>query len=335
VRSRSPFFVALVALVVAATACHGGGCPGRAPAPPRLDPTLRLLPAETRVVAAVDLVRVRAAPLWSRIAALADEDPADRARIQALTARTGLDPLRQLGRIVAAFPENARARGQYALMIDGQRFDVQKLVAYARDEVAPRGLRIEQAARAGRTLWVSSGPEHTAGFFVGSERFVIGGGGWAETMADLAGPTPPPSAAGNDELAHLAGRIDRTRALWFAAIIPLDVRRLLMDDPRHDSAASVTRLAAAADLGPGLTADLVADLSNAADARVLVERIQTTVREARRNAKVLMLGLAPYLEAVSARADGPTLTVKLTLTEPQVQDLVERLVGLVRVARGH
>jgi hypothetical protein len=323
--------------------CRGGCRQSRAPAPP-VDETLAELPAQTRVVASVDVARVRSTPLWSRLAALADEDPADRARIQALTARTGLDPMRQIHRIVAAFPDSARTEGKYALVIEGQGFDPRRLVEYARQEAGPRGVQIQAVPRAGQTLYQSSGPAHTAGFFPGPDRFVLGGGGWAELMADrLQRPAGrrvssdaegDAGAGGSEELARLCARIDRTRALWFAAIVPLDVRRVLMDDPAHDSAASVTRLAVAADLGPGLTADLVADLSNAADARVLVQRIQTSAREAKRNAKVLMLGLAPYLDALTARADGASLRVTLSLTEPQMRDLVDRLIGLVRVARG-
>jgi hypothetical protein len=321
--------------------CRGGCRQSRAPSPP-VDELLAGLPGQTRVVASVDVARVRGTPLWSRLAALADEDPADRARIQGLTARTGLDPLRQIRRIVAAFPDSARTEGKYALVIEGQGFDPRRLVEYAREEAGPRGVEIRAVARAGQTLYVSSGPARTAGFFPGPDRFVLGGGGWAELMADrLQRPAAAldvsdadADASGRDELARLCARIDRTRALWFAAIVPLDVRRVLMDDPAHDSAASVTRLAVAADLGPGLTADLVADLSNAADAKVLVQRIQTSAREAKRNAKVLMLGLAPYLDALTARAEGATLRVTLSLTEPQMRDLVDRLIGLVRVARG-
>jgi hypothetical protein len=77
----------------------------------------------------------------------------------------------------------------------------------------------------------------------------------------------------------------------------------------------------------------VADLSNAADAAALVARLQTTVRESKRNAKMLMLGLGPYLDALDARADGPTLRVSLALAEGQVKDLIDRLGGLARLAR--
>ena len=299
----------------------GSGC-RRARAP---DSLLSRLPRATTFVASVDLARVRATPLWSRISAQAEESPEDKKSLQKLTERTGLDPLRQIHRIVAAFPDNARSSGQFALVIDGEGFDEQRLVAYAREQ----GAKLEARPRGRRTLWVSG---NTAGFFLGPTRFVLGASGWAEAMADLADGGRG-SAEDNAELARLVERVDRGRALWFAALVPSDLRQALIADPKQRSAGSVARLAAAADLGPGLNADLVADLSNAADAQVLVARIQSTVRESKRNAKMLMMGLGPYLDALDARADGPTLRVSLVLAEGQAKDLIDRLAGLARLGR--
>jgi hypothetical protein len=62
--------------------------------------------------------------------------------------------------------------------------------------------------------------------------------------------------------------------------------------------------------------------------------MEATLREARRDAKVLMLGLGPYLDGIHARADGPTLRVTMTLSEPQLRDLGDRLGGLLQLARG-
>jgi hypothetical protein len=319
-RARVPGLL-LLALV---GACRGG-C-GRSSAPDRL---LSQLPDGTRFVVSVDLSRIRATPLWNRIAALAAESPEDRRRLTRLTERTGLDPLRQIHRIVAAFPDDARARGEFALIIDGEGFDERRLVAYAREE---SGAKIEAQPRGTHTLWSAGGT--TGGFFVGAQRFVLGGGGWAGVLADLADGKGGPGAAGNLELVHLVQRTATTRALWFAALVPLDVRQLLMADPKQQSAGAVTRLAAGADLGPGLSAELVADLSNEADARALQARIQATVRESKRNAKLLMLGLGPYLDALQIQVTGPTLRLQLVLTEQQMKDLIERAAALYRLARG-
>jgi hypothetical protein len=286
---------------------------------------LARFPRGTTFVAAVDLARVRSTPLWSRVSAQAEESPEDRKSLQRLAERTGLDPLKQIQRIVAAFPDNARQSGQFALLVEGEGFDEQRLVAYAREQ----GAKIETRTRNGHTLYASGS---TSAFFLGRTGFVLGGGGWAEAMADLVGGGKG-SAAENPEMVRLVERVDRGRALWFAAVVPPDLRQSLLADPKLASAGSVSRLAASADLGPGLNADLVADLSNAADAAALVARIQATVRESKRNAKMLMLGLGPYLDALDARADGPTLRVSLALAEGQVKDLIDRLGGLARLAR--
>jgi hypothetical protein len=324
--------VALLVLVAAAASCRGG-CGRESPAAAR-DRVLGALPAGTRFVASVDVAKIRSTALWSRISALAENQASDRGRIQSLTARTGFDPLRQIHRIVAAFPDDARTSGQFALVFEGAGFDESRLVAFAREEAVAGGGRLEVRSRGQRTLYAGGGADRAAGFFDGHSRFLLGAGGWAEAMADLAdGVAGTTSAADDAELAHLVGRIDPGRAIWLAAIVPLDLRKRLMADPKLESAGSLTRLAASADLGPGLVAEMVADLSNAADARTLVSRIQTTLRESKRDAKVLMMGLGPYLDAVEARADGPTLRVKVTLAEGQVKDLLERLTGLSRLAR--
>jgi hypothetical protein len=314
-------FVLLVVMSLAG-ACRGG-CRRQAPA---RDPLLAALPENTTFVASVDVARIRATSLWTRVAALADENPADRKSLQRLTERTGLDPLRQIHRIVAAFPDDARSSGQFALVIEGEGFDEQRLIAYARAEA---GAKLEARAHGRRTLY---GSGNTAGFFLGKNRFVLGAGGWAEAMADLADGGKG-SAADNVELLNLVRRVDPGRALWFAAVVPVDLRKSLMADPKLQSAGSVTRLAASGDLGPGLNAELVADLSNAADAAALVAKIQTSVKEWKRNARVLMMGLGPYLDALSARADGPALRVTLALAEPQVKDLIDRLGVLARLSR--
>ncbi len=319
----------LVVLALFTVSCRDG-CSRGAPSPAR-DPLLALVPAEARVVASVDLAKIRATAVWKRLSELVEEDPGDQKVLAELTARTGLDPMRQVHRVLAAFPEDARSKGEFALVIAGDQFDERRLAAYARDQADLRGRKIEQVTRGSRPLWTSRG---VAAFFLGGTTFALGAGGWGERMADLADRTPVVKSAADDpDLGMLIRRVRMDRAIWFAAVVPMDVRRALIADPRYDSAASVTRMAGAIDLGPGLSAELVADLSNAADARALVQRIEESLSAARRNAKVLMLGLGPYLETVGAQAEGPSVRVSMTLRETQVNDLLSRLAGMARMAR--
>jgi len=300
-----------------------GGCRSRTPPGHAL---LSGLPESTAIVASVDLARIRSTSLWSRLAALAEQSPADRQRLQRFTERTGLDPLRQIHRIAGAFPDDAQQSGQFALVIEGEGFDEQRLIAYARAE---SGLKLEARSHGRRTLY---GSGKVAAFLVGSTRLVVGAGGWAEAMAELADGGKG-SAADNAPLVHLVERVNPGRALWFAALVPDDVRKSSMANPKTEFAGSMRRVAASANLGPGLDAELVADLSNAADARRQVAQIQTTIKESKRNAQVLMMGLGPYLDALSVHADGYAVRAKLTLAEPQVKDLIDRLATLARLAR--
>ncbi len=298
--------------------------------------TLALLPADARLVASVDFARIRATPSWSKVSELAAGDAADRKILDELLARTGLDPLRQVHRMVAAFPDDARASGRFALVIDGAGFDEMRLITYARDRAHLRGRDLVSRSYRRHTLWssASAADQSVAGFFASPKRFVLGGGGWAEAMVDLmdAGATGK-SAADNSELGNLCQRVDTGRSAWFCGVIPPDLRKQLLAALPLDPAASVTRLAAALDLGPGLDVDLTADLSNAADAKIQADKITAALRDARGSARVLMLGLGPYLDHITAAADGPGLRVHAALGETQVNDLLGRLGGLVRLVR--
>ena len=58
------------------------------------------------------------------------------------------------------------------------------------------------------------------------------------------------------------------------------------------------------------------------------------LRDAKRNAQVLMLGLGPYLDGVTARAIDKTFELKAGLGEAAVDDLIVRLQGLLSLIRG-
>ena len=146
---------------------------------------------------------MRSSPVWQRLSALAGDDERDRRVLADFAARTGLDPLEHVHRIVAAFPEDARANGSFGIVMDGERFDERRLVTYARDQQSLSGGTLSQKDVAGRRLWV--GDDGVAGFFEGQARFVLGGGGWAERMAALwSGEVP----ASSDRFARAAENRD-------------------------------------------------------------------------------------------------------------------------------
>jgi hypothetical protein len=307
--------------------CRGGcvGTSGRTATPAG---ALSLLPAEAQIVVSFDFRKIRSTPVWQQLSKLAAEDPGDRKLVQELTTRTGLDPFRHIHRVIAAFPDDARQAGAFAVLFEGEALDEKRLLTYARDQARLRGGSIEQRQHGKRTLWTGQrvvGQPELSGFFLDRHRFVLGGGGWAEKVADLADGVSQASAAGNTTLVRLAERVGSGRAIWLAAIVPEGTRQRLMADPRFGVQGAVMRLGLGADLAPGLSADLTAELSNQDDARALVARMTEFLAAAKRSPKALLLGAGPYLDGIRAEAEGPTARVRVGIDQAQTAELLRRL----------
>jgi hypothetical protein len=335
---RSPRWIGLRALLTAACLITTAGCRGgclREEGGAGARGVLARFPAETQVVVSFDFARIRDTALWKRLSALAAEDPGDRKLIQEFTSRTGLDPFRQLHRVVGAFPEEARQSGAFGIIIEGEGLDEKRLLTYARDQAKLRGAELQPREHAGYTLWHTGSPDKTAGFFLDRRRFVLAGGGWAEKMADLAraGGGQTASAESNLMLLRLVERLGVRRAVWMAALVPDETRQRLRADPRFGAQASVMRFGAGLDLGPGLRAEVDAELSNTGDAQALVDKFDTFLRAARKSPQALLIGAGPYLDGIKSKAEGPRARIELELSEPQTLELVNRAVGLLRLQR--
>ena len=342
------------------TACRGG-CRRNQPGQTLADPALALFPAEATVVLSLDFRRVRASGLWQQLAQLAGDDPDDRKLIDGMVAATGFDPFRQVHRLVAAFPEEARVSRAFGIVLEGDKIDRARLLAYLQADARRRGSDLVERQRRGRTFWAApaaalaegvaardaashdaslrdagdslgGGP---AGFFLDDTHFVLGGGGWAERMADIVDQPAPRPARAIDQpaLPRLIDRVARGRSIWMAALVPEATRVRLMANPRFGSDASVMRFGASCDLGPALSGDLIAELNNQSDAKVLAGKVNTFLEAAKKRPEVLLLGVAPYLDGVKAEADGPDARIKFQLPAAQTEELVGRLVGFLRMRR--
>jgi len=189
-------------------------------------------------------------------------------------------------------------------------------------------------------------------------------------MADLAdfadraagaGPADAGASAESDqELLELCERAAAGHAIWAAAIVPPDLRRQLARDPRFEGAAAVMRMSLAIELASGVVdggaaiADAAADggegafdagiplgldvtftaeLADAKEAAALVSKVTETLREAKRDPRVLMLGLGPDLDGVTSKAQDTTFTVRVVLGNAQVTDLLQRAGAFLTLAR--
>jgi hypothetical protein len=286
------------------------------------------------VVVSLDVAGLRGSPAMKKLAALAQRSQTDEREIRELAQRTGFDPLADVESVVMAFPEEARRSGELGLVVRGDHLDETRLVAYVRDELQKKGDDLVSTMRGPRRLWSARRDPNVVGFFADARTFVLGAGGWGNRMADLADRArPSDSAATNLELVHLAERAAGKHAIWAVAIVPPATRSKLAEEPRFRNAASVLSLVLGVDLGKGLDAELLADVATAEDAQALAAKVHETLRDARRNAQVLMLGLGPYLDGVTARAVDKTFELRATLGEPQLDDVIERLGAALTLAR--
>jgi hypothetical protein len=329
--------IPVAALALVATGACRGGCAHKTDPAATVQGRLALLPEPVRVVVSIDAAKLRASPVAAKLAALSKQDPDGDRELEEFTRRTGLDPLKQIDSVLVGFPEDARQRGELALVLRAEQLSQARLVAYVRDQLQKRGDDLKSAPHGRFTLWSARGKPDVAGFFMDDKTFVLGAGGWAPRLADLAETAHPgDSAATNIDLTRLAERA-AAHALWAAAIIPAETRRaLLQGEPQLRGAASLMNLVVGIDLGGGLDALVVGDVATTADAQALATKMQETLRDAKRNAQILMLGLGPYLDGVTARASDQRFELRASLGEPQVDDLLARLGAFLALARqGH
>jgi hypothetical protein len=331
------FPVLLVLFLGSVLASCRGGCGGGArEAPATVQGRLALFPVETQVVVSFDFAKLRAGPAADKLAALAQHSQADQTQIDEFARRTGLDPLRDVQSLIVAFPEEARRRGEMGLVMRAQHLDEGRLLAYVREELKKKGDDLVATRSGSHTLWSARADPDVAAFLLDDHTLVLGAGGWAPRMAalaDAATARPSDSAATNLDLVRPAERAAGAHAIWAAALVPDETRRKLLAEPRFKNAAAVSSLALGIDLDRGLQAVLLADVATPADAQGLAAKVQETLRDSKRNAQVLMLGLGPYLDGVTARAAGRTFELRAGLGEPQLDDLIARLGALATLAR--
>jgi hypothetical protein len=140
--------------------------------------------------------------------------------------------------------------------------------------------------------------------------------------------------------------------------VPADLRRQLERDPRFAGAGAVMRMALGIDLraaaarpdggagpadgasggaaapgGGGLDAIFTADLATAAEASALAAKVVAALRDAKRDPRLLMLGIGPDLDGVVSQAEGRTFSLRVKLGEDQVSDLLQRARALLLLAR--
>lgn len=270
---------------------------------------LAFLPDQAETVIALDLDRLRGQPIWKSISpALAKHaGPA----LAEIAAGTGIEPMRQFHRVWIGLPGERQADGRFVLVAETDSVEATRATAW-----------LQNRARGELAMTVPD-PKH----------IVLSKGAWTQAVAGLLGPGPlPRSAASNVELRRLCQRAGE-HGVWFAALVPLTVRRALMQAARLSDVASLVRTFGFLDDGAGLHAELVGEFANTADPPLLAHRLKIFQNQAKRNPDMLVAGLSPYLEAVHVDVRDAQVRVALDLPDAQTGDVLDRIEALARTPR--
>jgi hypothetical protein len=281
--------------------------PAESPALRRLHANLRLIPAEARIVLGLDLDRLRMTSTWKDLAAGPLQDAALLWR--GFAKGVDINPLQQVRQVLVAMPGERQT-------------DDRLLVVLRSDALTP--------TRAAPWLQQHQS-QGTAAHFVPPDAIVLAKGAWASQVPGLgrtAGKSP--SLADDPELLRLCERAAADHVLWMAATMPSALRRELLAQDHFPDVGSLMRLRASVALDRMLSAEVVAELSNAPDARSLARRLADYLDTAKRHPDMLAQGLAPYLEGVKLAPRGPNLYATLDLPAKQAGEIVARLLDILQ-----
>lgn len=319
--------VLVTAAVLAATTLAACSSCARGGAAARED--LAILPKDATIVVSLNVARLRDTAVWRKLLDLRD-DPGNKAKFTDFVAKCGFDPFQHLTSATFAFAPGSSGE-EFAAVAHGT-FDQTKILQCIKDRL---GHDLDTVEHEGRKLYNDSlgGSLHFG--FLDGKTMVAGGPQWARKVVDLsAGKAKGESARDNAELSALLAKPRTSDAVWAVGLVPEDLRRKLEDSPQLQVAKTMKDLYGSMDFATGLRIDLVVDLGSEADAKEMAAKLTQQLEETRKNPQVMMLGLSSMVEAIKPSSQGAAFRVAVALTQPQVDQLIERLTGAYKSRAG-
>jgi hypothetical protein len=271
---------------------------------------LALVPPDAQIVLALDLERLRGQSAWTTVLAALAKDA--KPTLDGFAVGAGFDLTRQLRRVLVALPAERQDDDRFLLIADVDGLDEARATTWLKARLGEKAVVVIR----------------------GQNQIVISQGAWSGRLAPPRSTAKlPPSAADHPELVRLCTRAAVDHSSWFAAIVPAAVRRGLMQEPRFADVAAIARVWGFVNLNSGAQLEVVAELSNTADAALLTHRLAVYLNQAKRDPETLVLGLAPYLEALRVTAHDARVHATLDLSGAQLGECIERIEALAHAAR--
>jgi hypothetical protein len=289
---------------------------------------LTLVPKETDVILMANVSRMRNTAMWRKLLDLRDGDANAKKQYTDFVQKCSLDPFKQIDSVFVAVPQGGGDTKEFAVIMRGQ-FDEAKLVQCAKDEAKKDGRDIAITEYGGKKLYTDNQKGEAFATFLDAKTAVIGGKEWIKKVIDLAA-NKGESAKSNAELSALMKRAKTSDALWGAGIVPQSTRDSFKNDPRLASAGSMKDIFGSIDFQSGFAADLNVDTGSEADAKDLVAKTTAQMAEAKKSPQFMLMGLAQYLDGVKIDNKASTFHVALNYNQQQVDDMINRVKGLLK-----
>jgi hypothetical protein len=292
---------------------------------------LQLVPKETDVILMANLSRARNTVLWRRMLDLRDQDATTKKEYDDFVQRCALDPLRQIDSVFLAVPQGVNDSKEFAAIVRGT-FNEDKLVQCARDQAKKDGRDVAVSEYGGKKLYTDTQTGQAFATFLDGRTVAMGGKEWIKKVIDLAAGKKEagPSAKENADLVSLMKRARTSDALWGAGLVPQSARDAFKNDPHLSAAGSMKNVFGSIDLAAGFAADINVDLGSEADAKDLQARATAKLGDVKKHPQVMVMGLSPMLDTVKVDARGATFHFAISLNQQQVDDIINRVKGLLK-----
>jgi hypothetical protein len=310
-RRRNTLLLALVLLLGALGFYFGGS----AKTPSALD----AVPAESFIVATIDMRLLRASPFAGKIGSLGEGGMAE------VKARCGFDPLARASEMAVCVPEE-EAPGEFGVVARGE-FDRFEVASCAEKLAEARGSKTHVREVNGFTVVEDEGDERTISRIAlgHSGPIIVGAGKWLDTMMDVA--RTGRGSVRNDE-AHASLREAVTQgaapAIVVTAILPKKMRERVRDslgDVQGQAASAMAGVLgvsqAAFAFSPGTSgskASLVVELrceseAQCASVKKLIERKKTAAAD---DLGLRLVGIGALLGDIQVEQKGAVVRATLT-----------------------
>ncbi len=289
---------------------------------------LALVPKETDIILMANVSRMRNTAMWRKLLDVRDSDPQAKKDIDDFTQKCALDPFKQIDSIFVAFPQGGGEQKEFAAIVRGQ-FNEGKLVECAKEQAKKDGRDVTVTDYNGHKLYTDNQKSEAWATFLDGKTAVIGGKEWVRKVVDLAA-NKGESAKANNELAALLKRAKTSDALWGAGTVPQSTRDSFKNDPRLSSAASMKDIFGSVDFASGVASEINVDTGSEADAKDLAAKATAQLADIKKAPQFMMMGLAQYLDGIKIDSKAATFHLTIGYNQQQVDDLINRVKGLLK-----